>query len=206
MFKQFYLNMSKFYRTAHVNSAVYDASDDSIIISSRHQSAVIKIGRDKKVKWILGSPEGWTGELAKKVLTPIDAEGKKIDCGESGSKCPGYVNDDEAFDWTWTQHTAYVIPEKSKKGELHVSVFDNGDSRGMEQPALPSMKYSRAVEYIINEENGTVEQIWEYGKNRGFDWYNPITSVVEYQPDTDSMMIYSATAGLGDVEFLSRAS
>ena len=31
-------------------------SDDSIIISSRHQSALIKIGRDKQVKWILGSP------------------------------------------------------------------------------------------------------------------------------------------------------
>ncbi|TEY10888.1 hypothetical protein ELQ17_00250 [Campylobacter sp. US18a] len=30
----------------------YNPSDDSIIISSRHQSAVVKIGRDKKIKWI----------------------------------------------------------------------------------------------------------------------------------------------------------
>lgn len=44
---------------AHVNSVDYDPEDDSIIISSRHQSAIIKIGRDKKVKWILSSPEGW---------------------------------------------------------------------------------------------------------------------------------------------------
>lgn len=35
---------------AHVNSVDYDPSDDSIIISSRHQSAVVKIGRDKKNK------------------------------------------------------------------------------------------------------------------------------------------------------------
>ncbi|EAI3651465.1 hypothetical protein FCR45_04675 [Campylobacter jejuni] len=28
--------------------AFYDPSDDSIIISSRHQSAVVEIGRDKK--------------------------------------------------------------------------------------------------------------------------------------------------------------
>ena len=35
---------------AHVNSVDYDPTDDSIIISSRHQSAIIKIGRDKKVK------------------------------------------------------------------------------------------------------------------------------------------------------------
>ena len=54
----------------HVNSVDYDPTDDSIIISSRHQSAIIKIGRDKKVKWIMGSPEGWKGDFAKKVLTP----------------------------------------------------------------------------------------------------------------------------------------
>ncbi|MDR0762510.1 MAG: aryl-sulfate sulfotransferase [Campylobacteraceae bacterium] len=185
---------------AHVNSVNYDAGDDSIIISSRHQSAVVKIGRDKKVKWIIASPEGWSGELAKKVLTPVDSKGKKIDCGESGSKCPGYLNDKGGFDWSWTQHTAYVIPEKSKKGLLHVSVFDNGDSRGMEQPAIVSMKYSRAVEYVVDEKKMTVQQVWEFGKERGFEWFSPITSVVEYMPKTDSMMIYSATAGLGDVQ------
>ena len=72
---------------AHVNSVDYDPEDDSIIISSRHQSAIIKIGRDKKVKWILSSPEGWKKGWAEKVLTPIDANGGKIKC--SGSKCEG---------------------------------------------------------------------------------------------------------------------
>lgn len=185
---------------AHINSVNYDASDDSIILSVRNQSANIKVGRDKKVKWILGSKEGWTGELAKKVLTPVDAKGNKIDCGESGSKCPGYLNEKGGFDWTWTQHTAYLIPEKSKGHLKHISVFDNGDSRGMEQPAIISMKYSRAVEYVVDEKNMTVEQIWEFGKERGFEWYSPITSVVEYQPKTDSMMVHSAVAGMGDVQ------
>ena len=63
---------------AHVNSVDYDPTDDSIIISSRHQSAVIKIGRDKKVKWILSSPEGWREGWADKVLTPVDKDGKPI--------------------------------------------------------------------------------------------------------------------------------
>ncbi|MDR3178072.1 MAG: aryl-sulfate sulfotransferase, partial [Campylobacteraceae bacterium] len=189
---------------AHVNSVNYDASDDSIIISSRHQSAVVKIGRDKKVKWILSSPEGWSGELAKKVLTPIDSKGKKLDCDESGSKCTGYLNPEGGFDWSWTQHTAYVIPEKSTKGLIHVSVFDNGDSRGMEQPAIVNMKYSRAVEYVVDEKKMTVQQIWEFGKERGFEWFSPITSVTEYMPKTDSMMVYSATAGLGDVKAFAR--
>ncbi|MDI8107056.1 SDR family NAD(P)-dependent oxidoreductase, partial [Salmonella enterica subsp. enterica serovar Anatum] len=40
------------------------------------------------------------------------------------------------------------------------------------QPAMPSMKYSRGVEYQIDEKNMTVSQMWEYGKERGFDWYS----------------------------------
>lgn len=33
---------------AHVNSVNYDPNDDSIVVSVRHQSAVVKITRDKK--------------------------------------------------------------------------------------------------------------------------------------------------------------
>ncbi|WP_260602036.1 aryl-sulfate sulfotransferase [Campylobacter fetus] len=98
---------------------------------------------------------------------------------------------------TLTQHTAYKINEKSDKSKYALSVFDNGDARHNEQPAIPTIKYSRAVEYAIDEKKMTVKQVWEYGKDRGFDWYSPITSVVEYQKDKDSMFVYSATAGLG---------
>jgi arylsulfate sulfotransferase len=189
---------------AHINSVNYDATDDSIILSIRNQSATVKIGRDHKVKWIMASPEGWSKEYQSKLLTPINSKGNKIDCGDKGSTCPGYTNDKGGFDWTWTQHTSYVVPEKSKAGLLHVTVFDNGDSRGMEQPAMIQDKYSRAVEYIVDEKKMTVQQVWEFGKERGFEWYSPITSVVEYQPKHDTLMVHSATAGLGDVKaFLS---
>ena len=171
----------------HVNSVDYDPEDDSIIISSRHQSAIIKIGRDKKVKWILGSPEGWKGDFAKKVLKPVDKNGKPITC--EGSTCEG------DFDWTWTQHTAFKIDEKSKGDIIYVSAFDNGDARGMEQPALPDMKYSRAVVYKIDQKKKTVEQVWEFGKERGHELFSAVTSLVEYQPDHDSIVMYSATAG-----------
>ena len=172
---------------AHVNSVDYDPEDDSIIISSRHQSAMIKIGRDKKVKWILGSPEGWKKGWAEKVLTPVDKNGKPIKC--EGSVCEG------GFDWTWTQHTAFKIDEMSKGDILYLSAFDNGDARGMEQPALPEMKYSRAVVYKIDQKKMTVEQVWEYGKERGHEWYSPVTSLTEYQADKNSIFVYSATAG-----------
>ena len=171
----------------HVNSVDYDPTDDSIIISSRHQSALIKIGRDKKVKWIMGSPEGWRKTFADKVLKPVDSKGNPIKC--EGSKCEG------GFDWTWTQHTGWRVDSKSDKNIFTLSVFDNGDARGMEQPPLPDMKYSRAVIYKINQKKMTVEQIWQYGEERGHAWYSPVTSLTEYMPDKNSVFVYSATAG-----------
>ena len=182
---------------AHVNSVDYDPTDDSIIISSRHQSALIKIGRDKQVKWIMGSPEGWGPKFADKVLKPVDKDGKPIKC--EGSKCEG------DFDWTWTQHTGWRVDSKSDKDVFYLSVFDNGDARGMEQPALPEMKYSRAVVYKIDQKKMTVEQIWEYGKERGHDWYSPVTSLVEYENDKDSVFVYSATASLDLSKFNTEA-
>ncbi len=173
---------------AHVNSVDYDPTDDSIIISSRHQG-IVKIGRDKKVKWILASPEGWKKGLKEALLTPVDKTGKPIKC--EGSKCEG------DFDWSWTQHTAWRIDSKSDNNILFLSVFDNGDARGMEQPPLPDMKYSRAVVYKIDQRKKTVEQIWEVGKELGHPYFCPVTGLTKYMEDTDTMMVYWSTAGLG---------
>ena len=174
---------------AHVNSVDYDPTDDSIIISSRHQCAIIKIGRDKKIKWMLSSPEGWREGWRDKLLTPVDKNGKALKC--EGSEVEG------DFDYTWTQHTAFRIDEKSDKRYVYVTAFDNGDARGMDQPPMPEMKYSRAVIYKIDQKKMTVEQIWEYGKDRGYPWYSPVTSLTKYYADKDSIMVYSATAGMG---------
>ena len=175
---------------AHVNSVDYDPTDDSIIISSRHQSAIIKIGRDKKVKWILGSPEGWKKGWAEKILTPVDKDGNKIKC--EGSVCEG------GFDWTWTQHTGWRVDAKSTKDVIYVSAFDNGDGRGMEQPAMPSMKYTRGVVYKIDQKKMTVEQVYAVGEDKGYDYYSPVTGLAEYMADKDSFVVYYSTAGLGE--------
>lgn len=145
----------------------------------------------------MGSPEGWGPKFADKVLKPVDKDGKPIKC--EGSKCEG------DFDWTWTQHTGWRVDSKSNKDVFYLSVFDNGDARGMEQPALPEMKYSRAVVYKIDQKKMTVEQIWEYGKERGHDWYSPVTSLVEYETDKDSVFVYSATASLDLSKFNTEA-
>lgn len=129
-------------------------------------------------------------------MQPVDKNGKKIVCDDDYSKCPGYENDNGGFDFTWTQHTGWRIDSKSNKRYIYISVFDNGDARGAEQPAFVSQKYSRAVIYKIDQQNKTVEQIWEYGKNRENEWFSPVTSLTQYEPDKDSIMVYSATAGM----------
>ena len=182
---------------AHVNSVDYDPTDDSIIISSRHQG-IAKISRDKTVKWILASPEGWRDDLASKVLKPVDAKGNPVKC--EGSKCEG------DFDWTWTQHTAWRIDEKSEPGVVYLTVFDNGDGRGMDQPALVEDKYTRGVVYKVDEKAMTVEQVWEVGKDYGFSHYSPVTGLCQYEADKDSIVVYYSTAGLGDVSMNSKGT
>lgn len=175
---------------AHVNSIYHDESDDSIIVSSRHQSAVVKIGRDKQVKWILSAPNGWSKKYRDKVLTPVDASGKPLSC--SLGRCEG------GFDWTWTQHTAWKIEEMSSGDEIVLSVFDNGDGRHFTQSEKIDDKYSRAVVYKIDQKKMTVQQVWEYGKEKGHDYYSAITSSVEYQKDKNSMLVYWAYTDIED--------
>ena len=139
------------------------------------------------MKWILGAPKGWRSPWKETLLTPVDKNGKKIQCSDVA--CEG------GFDWTWTQHTAFRIDSKSNKDVIWVSAFDNGDARGMEQPPLPDMKYSRSVIYKIDQKKKTVQQVWEYGKERGHEWFSPVTSLTEYNADKDSVLTYSATAG-----------
>ena len=172
---------------AHVNSVDYDPSDDSIIISSRHQSACVKIGRDKEVKWILAPSEGWKNGLEKKLLKPVDKDGRPLKCSSTGD-CEG------GFDFTYTQHAAW--PRASKNGTI--VVFDNGQVRHYEQPALPEMNYSRVVEYKIDPKTMTVKQTWAYGKDRGYESFAPITSNAAYQADKDTMFGFYGSVGLFD--------
>lgn len=181
---------------AHVNSVDHDPTDDSIIISSRHQNAVIKIGRDKQVKWIIGGHKGWSDKYKDKLLQPVDSKGNKIVCEDEYTKCPGYESEKGGFDWQYTQHTAFRIDSKSKPGIVYLTIFDNGDSRGFEQPAIAGQKYSRALVFKVDEKAKTVEQIWEYGKQRGSEWYSSVTSLTQYQDDLNSIFAYSAVAGM----------
>lgn len=130
----------------HLNSLVYSEADNCIIASSRNQSTVVKFNKDtSEIKWILSPHDFWKDEFKKYLLTPIG----------------------DNFEWSWAQHTPKLLENSN------ILVFDNGNYRSynLETATLAYKNYSRGVEYKINENNMTIEQVWQFGKERGSDLY-----------------------------------
>lgn len=130
----------------HLNSLVYDEENNCIIASSRNQSTVVKFNKDtSEIKWILAPHYGWNDKLKKYLLNPI--------------------GDD--FEFSYAQHTPSLTYNRN------LVIFDNGNFRSykLDDAVLAHNNYSRAVEYEIDEENMTVKQVWQYGKERGNELY-----------------------------------
>ena len=139
----------------HNNSVWYDKKTNSITLSGRHQDAVINIDYDTgKLNWILGDPEGWSDEYQKYFFKPVG----------------------DNFEWQWSQHAAMITPEG------YVFLFDNGNNKSKNEKDYVKAEdsYSRGVMYKIDTDKMTIEQVWEYGKERGSDFYSPYISDVDY--------------------------
>ena len=148
----------------HNNAVWYDKNTNSITLSGRHQDAVINIDYDTgKLNWIIGDPTNWSSEYQKYFFKPI---------GD--------------FEWQWSQHAAMITPEG------YVFIFDNGNNKSKIKdeyvPAIDS--YSRGVMYKIDTTNMTIEQVWQYGKERGSSYYSPYISDVDYI-DTNHYIVHS---------------
>ncbi|MFA6084323.1 aryl-sulfate sulfotransferase [Mucilaginibacter sp.] len=188
----------------HVNAVTYDAKDNTIIVSGRHQ-AVVKLNYANQVKWILAPHRGWgknrRGEdLNKFLLKPIDGAGNPI---TDAAVIEGTVNH-PSFEWNWYQHSPIFTPS----GNL--MLFDNGDSRNYNVSA--ATHYSRAVEYKIDETSMTIQQVWDYGKDRKEEAYSRIVSSVKYLKNKDHILfspgfqVPNATGMGGKVIEVDRAS
>ena len=139
----------------HNNSIWYDEKTNSITLSGRHIDAVINISYDTgKLNWIIGDSTNYSSEWQKYFFKPIG----------------------DNFEWQWSQHSAKITPEG------YVFIFDNGNNKSKikEDYVDASNSYSRGVIYKIDTINMTIEQIWEYGKERGSDFYSPYISNVLY--------------------------
>ena len=67
----------------------------------------------------------------------------------------------------------------------NIFLFDNGNNRSKIESEYISSEdnYSRGVIYKLDKENMTVEQVFEYGKELGSDFYSPYISDVDYLDD-----------------------
>ncbi len=139
----------------HNNSVWYDEKTNSITLSGRHQDAVINIDYDTlKLNWIIGDPTNWSKEYQKYFFKPL--------------------GDD--FEWQWSQHAAMITPEG------YVFILDNGNNKSKmkEEYVEASNSYTRGVMYQIDTKNMTIKQVWQYGKERGSEFYSPYISDVDY--------------------------
>lgn len=149
----------------HNNSVWYDKKTDSITLSGRHQDAVINISyQTGELNWIIGDSTNWSSEYQKYFFTPVG----------------------DNFEWQWSQHAAMITPEG------YVFLFDNGNnkSKNKDEYVDASNSYSRGVMYKIDTEKMTIEQVFEYGKERGSSFYSPYISDVDYL-DKNHYIIHS---------------
>jgi arylsulfate sulfotransferase len=166
----------------HMNSLWYSENDDCFIISGRHQG-LIKVTRDNRLKWILAGHLGWGNsgydgsgfDTTPYLLTAVDANGSPYDSQIQD----GLVSGDD-FDWAWGPHYPMILPDGN------IFIFDNGARRNF-SPGGPF--YSRGVEYRVHENTMTVQQIWEYGKERGQETFSLVISNVDDLPLTQNRLI-----------------
>jgi len=172
----------------HVNGLTYDASDDTIILSGRTQG-VVKLTRSNEVVWILAPHREWGTagdgtDLTTKLLRPLDATGQPITDADVLDGRTAHPD----FEWQWYQHA----PLLTENGTL--MVFDNGDVR--QYVGFPI--YSRAVEFRIDAGARTVQQVWQYGKERGEETYSSIVSDVDiHERERNVMFMPGAIRGIG---------
>lgn len=147
----------------HANAIIEDPSDNSLIVSLRHQNAIIKFLRTGQLVWILGPPENWSAEFQPYLLTPVG----------------------QPFEWNYGQHAPVLTPQGT------LLVYDNGNFRA--SPFDPFVanpaSYSRAVEYEINEQTMEVSQVWDYGRTNCARLFTDQSGSATWLPQTGNVLI-----------------
>ncbi|WP_088186734.1 aryl-sulfate sulfotransferase [Desulfosporosinus sp. FKA] len=155
----------------HNNAVWYDKKTNTLTLSGRHQDAIINLDYETgNLNWIIGDPEGWPQDMVDNYFfTPVG---------------------DGDFDWQYEQHACVVLPDGD------IMVFDNGHFRSKNKENYRANKdnFSRGVRYRIDTDKMTIEQIWQYGKERGADFFSPYICNVEYYNE-GHYMVHSGGIG-----------
>lgn len=148
----------------HNNAVWYDKNTNSLTFSGRHIDAMCNIDYDSgELNWIIGDPEMWPEEYQKYFFKPVG---------------------DGEFDWQYEQHANVILPDGD------VMCFDNGHFRSKvpENRILNKDNFSRGVRYRINTDDMTIRQIWQYGKERGQEFYSQYICNVEFYKEGHYMV------------------
>lgn len=150
----------------HTNAVLHDPSDDSIIVSVRHQDAVIKFSRSTgDLEWILGPHENWPAAFQPYLLTPVGTP----------------------FAWQYHQHAPMITAEGT------LLLFDNGNHRASPfdgtAPLPDADNVSRAVEYAIDEAAMEVRQVWQFGDGASPRLYSRFVSDADSLATTGNVLV-----------------
>ncbi len=164
---------SEEYDWCHNNSVWYDEQHDLVLLSCRHLDSIVAINKaDRTLAWILGDPSGWNEVDPGLFFTPVG----------------------EDFGWQYAQHQVTLLDNGD------IMLFDNGTAKVKRVDDAHRVTgdgvYSRAVVYRANTDDMTVEQVFEYGKERGPEWYSDWVSGVESQDGTQDLLWITAGSHL----------
>lgn len=162
----------------HDNGLVYDATDNTVVVSGRTQG-IVKLTQENELVWVIATHRDWdTSRLGVDInqflLQPLDKFGNAI---TDTAVLNGSANHPD-FEWPWYQHAPLVMPNGN------IMCFDNGDNRNY----TGNENYSRAVEYKIDVANKTIQQVWQYGKERGLETYSRVVSDVDFIENTNHVL------------------
>lgn len=127
------------YDWCHSNAVAHDPSDDTLIVSVRHQDCIVKFRRGSgEIIWILGNHAHWKEPWKKYLLQPA-----------------------AGLEWQYHQHDC------SAPSPGRILCFDNGNFRApaFETPLPAAQNYSRLVEFEIDEKTMSVRQAWSFGED-----------------------------------------
>ncbi|HLS09639.1 aryl-sulfate sulfotransferase [Lentibacillus sp.] len=154
----------------HQNAIWYVEEDDSILVSSRHQDLIMKMSYpDGEVDWILADHEKWPDAYDQYLLEPKG----------------------EDFKFPAGPHAPMTMPDIDNNAATNdYLLFDNNIVITRGKDPL-SEQFSRGVQYRINPEKMTVEEVWSFGEERGEDFYSSIVGDADYMHDTGNRLLTS---------------
>jgi len=146
----------------HSNAIYYLEEEDAVVVSSNLQCAIYKVDMNTgELLWLLGDPTGWKEPWSDELLEP-----------------KGEV--------TWPCHQHGL--ERTPRGTW--LLFDNGGARFIppNPPQPEAERFSRAVEYRVDEAAMTVEEVWSYGPEQE-RFVSPFISDADHLPETGNVLI-----------------